>query len=72
MNKTPWFATGFLISSFFFTKIRKIFTVRRKTRKLSKIRKTYAKNVRLDRYDVREREREEGWGCGGGGGGGGA
>ena len=34
----------------FFTKIRKIFTVRRKTRKLSKIRKTYAKNVRLDRY----------------------
>ena len=35
----------------FFTKIRKIFTVRRKTRKLSKIRKTYAKNVRLDRYD---------------------
>ena len=36
----------------FFTKIRKIFTVCRKTRKLSKIRKTYAKNVRLDRYVV--------------------
>ena len=27
-----------------------MFTVRRKTRKLSKIRKTYAKNVGLDRY----------------------
>ena len=37
---------------FFSTKIRKIFTVRRKTRKLSKIRKTCAKNVRLDRYET--------------------
>ena len=34
----------------FFTKIRNIFTVHHRTRKLSKIRKTYAKNVRLDRY----------------------
>ena len=52
----------------FFTKIRKIFTIRRKTRKLSKIRKAYAKNVRLDRYGL---DPGEGGGLGGGGWGGG-
>ena len=42
------------LSSFviFFMKVRKIFTIRPETRKLSKIHKTYAKNVRLDRYVI--------------------
>ena len=44
----------------FFMKKRKIFSVRRKTRKLSKIRKTYAKNVRLDRYVGRQAGRQAG------------